>query len=230
MGGEAKTQPGLVIAVDGPSGAGKSTTARGVATRLGLRYLDTGAMYRAVTWWLLRRGVDVHDMAAVAALAGVPRLEVGTDPAMATIRIDGTDVAAAVRSAEVTAAVSAVSAVPRVRSWLVSVQQSLIGSGGIVVEGRDIGTVVEPDAALKVYLTATTEVRGKRRAAELTNGTPATAAADLARRDRLDSRRPVAPLAPAADAVHLDTSQLSLDEVIDAVVAMTEAHTHAESR
>ena len=132
---------GVVVAVDGPSGAGKSSVSRGVASALGLRYLDTGSMYRALTWWMLEHGVDVRDAGAVAALASKPELDVGTDPAAPTIRVDGMDVAGPIRTDRVTAAVSAVSAVPEVRARLVQLQRRAIGSGGIVVEGRDIGTV-----------------------------------------------------------------------------------------
>ncbi|HSA51851.1 MAG TPA: (d)CMP kinase, partial [Yinghuangia sp.] len=131
----------IVVAVDGPSGSGKSSVSRAVAQRLGLRYLDTGAMYRAMTWWMLHNGIDVHDAAAVAAAADKPELVSGTDPAAPTITADAADVAVPIRGPEVTAAVSAVSAVPEVRTRLVAMQRAVIGSGGIVVEGRDIGTV-----------------------------------------------------------------------------------------
>ena len=136
----------LVIAVDGTSGSGKSSTSRGVADRLGLRYLDTGAMFRAMTWWLLREGIDVRDTAAVAAAARRPTIESGTDPLGPTITIDGTDVSVEIRADEVNAAVSPVSAVPEVRARLLDLQREAIGGGGIVVEGRDIGSVVWPQA------------------------------------------------------------------------------------
>ena len=139
---------GVVVAMDGPSGSGKSSTSRGVAARLGLRYLDTGAMFRAMTWWMLERGVDVDDPGAVAAEADAPVLVSGTDPDAPTIRVGETDVAVPIRSQEVTSAVSAVSAVPEVRARLLREQRDIIGDGGIVVEGRDIGTVVAPDAAV----------------------------------------------------------------------------------
>lgn len=212
----------IVVAMDGPSGSGKSSTSRGVAQRLRLRYLDTGAMFRAVTWWMLQRGVDVEDPAAVAALAAGPRIESGTDPAAPTITVDGTDVAGPIRTAEVTSAVSAVSAVPEVRARLLREQRAIIGDGGIVVEGRDIGTVVAPDAAVKVYLTADPDARATRRSAELAGVDVDATQRDLIRRDRLDSGRATAPLAMAPDATHIDTTELTLEEVIGEVVALVE--------
>jgi CMP/dCMP kinase len=212
----------VVIAVDGPSGSGKSSTARGVANRLALRYLDTGAMYRAVTWGLLQRGVDVNDAEAVAAAAPDVHLEVGTDPARPTIAADGTDVAGPIRGPQVTASVSAVSAVPDVRTLLVDMQRKLIGTGGIVVEGRDIGAVVAPDAELKIFLTADSAQRAARRHAEI-GGEPkqvAATEADLARRDKFDSTRATSPLTQAADAVVIDTTKIGLDEVIDRIAGM----------
>ena len=212
---------GLVIAVDGPSGSGKSSTARGVATRLGLRYLDTGAMYRAMTWWMLEHGVDVSDADAVAAAAPGVTLEVGTDPIAPTIAVDGTDVAGPIRGPEVTTAVSAVSAVPGLRALLVQRQRELIGAGGIVVEGRDIGSVVVPEADLKVFLVADAQARAARRAAE--QGRSAEAAAthvDLLRRDQLDSSRAASPLQQASDAVVVDGTGMTLDEVVSYVSEM----------
>ena len=211
---------GVVVAMDGPSGSGKSSTSRGVATRLGLRYLDTGAQYRAMTWWMLEHGIDVDDAEAVAAKADAPVLVSGTDPARPTITVDGTDVAGPIRSAEVTKAVSAVSAVPEVRARLLREQRDIIGAGGIVVEGRDIGTVVAPDAPVKVYLTADPEARAARRTAELSGVTVESTQQDLIRRDRLDSGRATAPLTMADDAQHIDTTPYTLDEVIDRVVAL----------
>jgi CMP/dCMP kinase len=212
----------VVVAMDGPSGSGKSSTSRGVAVRLGLRYLDTGAMFRAMTWWMLKHGVDVEDADQVAAHAEDPVLVSGTDPAAPAISVDGTDVAGPIRSPEVTAAVSAVSAVPAVRARLLRDQRQIIGDGGIVVEGRDIGTVVAPAAEVKVYLTADPEARAARRTAEL-SGTDVTATqADLLRRDKLDSGRVAAPLTMADDALHIDTTPFSLDEVIEQVVALVE--------
>ncbi|MEU4832073.1 (d)CMP kinase [Streptosporangium sp. NPDC023615] len=205
---------GLVVAMDGPSGSGKSSASRGVARALGLRYLDTGAMYRAITWWMLQRGVDLADPGAIASLALDPVLTLGTDPDAPAVAVDGVDAAAPIRTAEVTAAVSAVSAVPEVRRRLVAEQREIIGSGGIVVEGRDIGTVVAPDAAVKIYLTASADARALRRTAELAGTTVEAQRAAMARRDTLDSTRATDPLAKAADAVELDTTALNLEEVV----------------
>ena len=212
----------LVIAVDGPSGSGKSTTARGVAERLGLRYLDTGALYRAATWAMLERGIDVDDPDAVATATSSVRLDVGTDPRRPAISADGVDVAGPIRGPAVTAAVSAVSAVAAVRRQLVALQRELIGDGGIVVEGRDIGAVVAPDADLKVFLTAQSAQRAARRHAETGGAADQVGAteADLARRDTLDSTRAASPLTQAADAVVVDTTELGLEDVIDHIVAM----------
>ncbi len=220
---------GVVVAMDGPSGSGKSSTSRGVAVRLGLRYLDTGAMYRAMTWWMLQHGVDVDDPAAVAAQADAPLLVSGTDPRAPTITVDGPDVAAAIREQAVTSAVSAVSAVPEIRARLVREQRDLIGDGGIVVEGRDIGTVVAPDAAVKLYLTADPAARAARRTAEQSGADVAAPQADLLRRDGIDSGRAASPLAMADDAHHLDTTPFTLDEVVDQVVALVEQSVTAES-
>ncbi len=212
----------VVVAMDGPSGSGKSSTSRGVATRLGLRYLDTGAMFRAMTWWLLQQGVDVNDPEAVAARVDAPVLVSGTDPNAPTITVDGVDVSGPIRTQEVTSAVSAVSAVPAVRERLLREQRDIIGSGGIVVEGRDIGTVVAPDAAVKVYLTADPEARAARRTAEMAGTTVQATQADLLRRDKYDSGRATAPLTMADDAHHIDTTPYTLDEVIDQVVALVQ--------
>ncbi|HET9761197.1 MAG TPA: (d)CMP kinase [Nocardioidaceae bacterium] len=214
---------GVVVAMDGPSGSGKSSTARGVAVRLGLRYLDTGAMYRAMTWWMLAHGVDVEDSAAVAARADAPLLVSGSDPQAPTITVDGVDVAGPIREQAVTSAVSAVSAVPEIRQRLLREQRDIIGDGGIVVEGRDIGTVVAPDAAVKVYLTADPAARAARRSAEQAGTDVAATQADLLRRDRFDSGRVTSPLAMADDAHHIDTTPFTLDEVVDQVVALVHA-------
>ena len=213
---------GVVVAMDGPSGSGKSSTSRGVAVRLGLRDLDTGAMYRAMTWWMLQHGVDVDDPAAVAAQADAPLLISGTDPQAPTITVDGTDVAAAIREQAVTSAVSAVSAVPEIRARLVREQRDLIGDGGIVVEGRDIGTVVAPDASVKLYLTADPAARAARRTAEHSGADVAATQADLLRRDGIDSGRAVSPLAMADDAHHIDTTPYTLDEVVDQIVVLVQ--------
>jgi cytidylate kinase len=208
--------------MDGPSGSGKSSTSRGVATRLGLRYLDTGAMFRAITWWMLEHGVDLDDPGAIAARAGEPVLESGTDPSAPTITVDGRDVAGPIRGQEVTSAVSAVSAVPEVRARLLEMQREIIGEGGIVVEGRDIGTVVVPGAPVKVFLTADPDARAARRTAELSGATVEATQQDLIRRDKLDSGRAASPLTMADDAHHIDTTSYTLDEVIEQVVALVE--------
>lgn len=210
----------LVIAIDGPSGSGKSSTSRGVAARLGLRYLDTGAMYRAVTWWMLDHGVDVSDAAAVAAHAGDPVVESGTDPLAPTISVDGVDVSVEIRGEAVNGAVSPVSAVPEVRDRLLQLQRAAAAEGGIVVEGRDIGSVVLPDAPVKVYLTADPEARAARRALEEGGSDVAATQASLLQRDAIDSTRATSPLVMADGAAHLDTTAYTLDEVIDQVVAL----------
>ncbi|UYM05183.1 (d)CMP kinase [Solicola gregarius] len=211
----------LVVAVDGPSGSGKSSTARGVAERLGLDYLDTGAMYRAVTWALLEAGVHVDDADAVAAAAKQVVLEIGSDPSDPTIRANGADVSGPIRGPHVTAAVSAVAAVPAVREQLVAEQRAIIaGSRGIVVEGRDIASVVAPDAAVKVYLVADAEARASRRTAELGGGDVSATRADLERRDSIDSSRTASPLRRADGAQIVDTTELSLEDVIDQIVRL----------
>ena len=217
----------VVVAMDGPSGSGKSSTARGVAIRLGLRYLDTGAQFRAITAWMLDHEVDLADPDAVAARALDPRLESGTDPVAPTITLDGADVSARVRSQEVTDHVSAVASVSAVRQRLLDVQRSIIAAaedgGGIVVEGRDIGSVVWPQATVKVYLTADPSARAARRTKEVGAGTVEATQADLLRRDTIDSGRAVAPAVVPEGAEHLDTTPYSLDEVIDQVVALVDA-------
>jgi CMP/dCMP kinase len=206
----------LVVAVDGPSGAGKSSASRGAASALGLRYLDTGSMYRGLTWWLLGQGVDTSDADAVGSLADEPVIEVGTDPRAPWTRVNGTDVSAAIRTREVTSAVSTVARVPRVRTHLIAQQREIIANGpGIVAEGRDIGTVVAPDAQVKVFLTAESAARADRRAAE-TSRSPTSTQVDQDRRDRLDA----AQSAKADDAVEIDSTRLDLDQVIDIIVRL----------
>jgi CMP/dCMP kinase len=213
----------LVVAIDGTSGSGKSSTSRGVADRLGLRYLDTGAMFRAMTWWMLRNGVDVHDAAAVAARCDEPEIVSGTDPLVPTITVDGADVAVAIRRDEVNAAVSPISAVPEVRARLLRLQREVIATdGGIVVEGRDIGSVVVPDAPVKVFLSADPGARAERRAAEQGIGDVRATRESLLARDRIDSGRATAPLVMADGAVHIDTTGHTLDDVIAQVVALVE--------
>ena len=221
---DPSTRP-LVVAIDGTSGSGKSSTSRGVAIRLGLRYLDTGAMFRAMTWWMLRHGVDVHDADAVAARVDEPQLVSGTDPQAPTITADGSDVAGPIRTDEVNAAVSPVSAVPAVRSRLLRLQREVIAADptGIVVEGRDIGSVVAPDAPVKVYLSADPAARASRRAAEQGGADVAATRESLLARDRIDSGRSTAPLVMADGAVHIDTTPYSLDEVIGLIAGLVES-------
>lgn len=210
----------LVIAVDGPAGTGKSTVSRGLARELNARYLDTGAMYRIVTLAVLRAGVDLADAEAVASTAAAIELAVGHDPDEDRSYLDGEDVSAEIRGDAVTKAVSAVSAVPAVRTRLVDIQRQLATrQGSVVVEGRDIGTVVLPDADVKIFLTASAEERARRRndqnkAAGLADDYEAVLA-DVKRRDHLDSTRAVSPLRPADDAVVIDTSTMTQPEVIE---------------
>jgi cytidylate kinase len=207
-----------VVAVDGPSGTGKSTVSRGVATALAARYLDTGAMYRAVTLAVLRAGVAPEDAEGVETVLTGADLEMGTDPATPSVLLDGAAVDAEIRTAEVTAAVSAVSAVPAVRRVLIAKQREIIGAGGIVVEGRDITTVVAPDAPVRVLLTASEEARAARRGAE--TGIEATDQAEaLRRRDTLDSRTTTfLTAAPGVDVV--DTTEMGRDAVVDHLLAL----------
>ena len=205
-----------VIAIDGPAGSGKSTVARAVAARLGMPYLDTGAMYRAVAFAAMRRGVDPEDAADVAKLTADLALQV-TD----RVLVDGVDATIEVRSPEVTRAVSVVAANPEVRKELVRRQREWAeahGSG--VVEGRDIGTVVFPEAPVKVYMTASDEERAQRRSQELLDMHYDDVAADIARRDHMDSTRSYAPLAVASDAVVVDTTTSTVDEVVELVLRL----------
>ncbi len=210
----------VVVAMDGPSGSGKSSTSRGVAAHLGLRYLDTGAQFRAVTAWMLEHGVDLADPRAIAERADQPVVESGTDPSAPTIAVDGRDVAEEIRSQEVTDHVSAVASVPEVRQRLLELQRTIIGTGGIVVEGRDIGSVVAPGAQVKVYLTADAAARAARRTAENGAGSVEATQADLLRRDAVDSGRAVAPAMMPDGAVHIDTTPFTLDEVVEQVVRL----------
>lgn len=213
-----------VIALDGPSGVGKSTTAKAVAQALGWQYLDTGAMYRATALALRRAGVGLEDRDGLErALAGLRIQQRGTREFLGD-----EDVSDAIRSPEVSRMVTPVSADGRVREVLVDQQRAIAGSGGWVVDGRDIGTVVFPDACCKVFLTASVEVRARRRALELeAKGTPqalAEVAADIQRRDLADSTRAVAPLRKAGDAVELDSGGLSLEEVVQWIVGLHRRH------
>jgi cytidylate kinase len=204
-----------VIAIDGPAGSGKSTVARQLAERLDLRYLDTGAMYRAVTFAALRRNIDPGDTETVGALARAVDLDVGLE----AVRVDGVDATIEIRGPEVTRAVSIVASNADVRAELVARQREWAHRhDGGVIEGRDIGSVVFPDAELKVYLDARPEVRANRRSKEVTDLDYETVAADLARRDALDQGRTSSPLTRAGDAVELDTSDLEVDEIVALIV------------
>lgn len=209
----------LVVAIDGPAGTGKSSVSKGLARGLGARFLDTGAMYRIVTLAVLRAGVDPTDAQAVGETASDVQLSVGYDPDDSSFYLAGEDVSTEIRGDDVTRAVSAVSAVPTVRTRLVDIQREMAeGPGSIVVEGRDIGTVVFPDAPVKIFLTASAETRAQRRNAQnvqagLVDDYPAVLA-DVRRRDHLDSTRAVSPLRAAEDAIVVDTSDMTENEVI----------------
>ena len=221
-----------MIAVDGPAGSGKSSVCRQVADRLGLRYLDTGAMYRAMTWAMLDAGVDVDDPRAVIGAIDAVSIISGTDPLAPTIHVGDIDVAGPIRGDEVTGAVSAVSAVPAVRERLVEIQRREVSDAtaagaGIVVEGRDITTVVLPDADLKVFVTADAAERARRRAAQDEQLGKDTVDVEQTRtalleRDAKDSGRETSPLSVAPDAVVVDTTRMTLDEVVNHVVALVD--------
>jgi len=211
----------LIIAIDGPSGAGKGTVARAVAARLGYRHVDTGAMYRALAWKALHDGLDLSDEASVAAVAERARFDVEGG----RITIDGHDVATAIRTPEMDRASAMVARHPAVRRVLVARQRSYGQGGGVVMEGRDIGTVVFPDADVKIYLDASPEERARRRAADPAhtssrNSQLSDVATALAERDRSDSTRTASPLAVAPDAVVMDTTGLPVDRVVEQVLTL----------
>jgi CMP/dCMP kinase len=214
----------VVVAIDGPAGSGKSTVARRVAELAGLRYLDTGATYRAVTLALQRRGIPVDDQEAVADAAKAVdlALELPPGPAgVARVLLDGAEPGPALRTPEVNATVSAVAAVPAVRELLVGLQRSLVGVGGIVVEGRDIGTVVWPDAEVKVFLTAAEHERARRRTGDSDGG--GETAETLARRDAIDSGRSASPTRAAADALVIDSTTRTIDQVVGQILDLIAA-------
>ena len=213
----------LIIAIDGPSGAGKGTVARAIANELGYRHVDSGAMYRAVGWQALRDGVPLDDDVAVAALATAARIEVSNTQ----VTIDGVDVTRQIRTPEVDRAAAAVARLPRVRSVLVDRQRAMAANGGIVMEGRDIGTVVFPDADVKLYLDASPEERARRRASDPAHtGVPAAVsevATLLTQRDQIDRTRAVSPLYAAADALVVDTTGRSVEDIVKQVLRVLDA-------
>ena len=216
--------PAIIVAIDGPSGAGKGTVARALAARLSYHHIDTGAMYRAVAWKAVHEKLDLHDEDALANLARRAEIDVSDG----AVRIDGHDVRQAIRTPEIDSAAAAVARQPRVREVLIGQQREMGARGGVVMEGRDIGTVVFPRAEVKVYLDATPEERARRRAHDPAHaaGKGTTVVQDvasaLAARDNSDRTRAASPLAIAADAVVIDTTGLSIDEVVDRVMALVQ--------
>lgn len=214
-----------ILAIDGPAGAGKSTVVRQVAQKLRLLYLDTGAMYRAVTWLVLQSGIPIDDEAGVAELVSQCQIDISGDPTRMSVYINGEDVTQAIRSLEVTAHVSAIAAQPAVRRELVKRQQAYGRRGGIVMDGRDIGTHVFPDAELKIYLTASVQERARRRQQDLQNQGQAEITLEaleqsIYERDLKDSTRRFAPLRKAADAIEIQTDDLTIDEVVARIIGL----------
>jgi cytidylate kinase len=223
MGAEANGAKTLIIAIDGPSGAGKGTIARELAARLRYRHVDTGAMYRAVAWKAIAEGLDLQDESAVAALSERARFDLEAGRAI----IDGSDVSQAIRTPEIDAAATTVARHPAVRRVLVARQQDIGRSGGVVMEGRDIGTVVFPDADVKIYLDASPEERARRRASDpahrsSTGAALSEVATALAERDRSDSTRAASPLSMAADAILIETTGVGIESVVERVMAIVE--------
>jgi cytidylate kinase len=215
----------FVVAIDGPAASGKSTTARQVAERLSFRHLDTGAMYRALTWKALASGVDPADRAALGALAEATAFTFSPGPSGDRLLVDGEDVAERIREPAVTRSVSLVASVPAVRRRLVRLQREIARGGPCVVEGRDIGTVVFPDAPVKIFLIASIEERARRRREELAGERPSVEdlAEEIRRRDAMDEGREDSPLRPAPDAIPLDTTGLTVEEVVEAIVRAVRA-------
>ena len=206
-----------VIAIDGPAGSGKSTVAQALASRLNLHYLDTGAMYRAVAFAVIQKQIDIHDVEKVIQTAKSLDLQLTQESCV----VNGIEATEEIRGQEVTLLVSQVAAVPEVRAEMVKRQRTWAEErNGGVMEGRDIGSVVFPDASLKIYLTASEEVRAQRRAAEIEEGDVASIAADIERRDTVDTQRSASPLMEAEDAIVVDTSEMTLEQVVDHVIEL----------
>ena len=206
-----------VIAIDGPAGSGKSTVAQALAARLNLHYLDTGAMYRAVAFAVIQKQIDIHDIEKVIQAAKSLDLQLTQESCV----VNGIEATEEIRGQEVTLLVSQVAAVPEVRAEMVKRQRTWAEErNGGVMEGRDIGSVVFPDASLKIYLTASEEVRAQRRAAEIEEGDVASIAADIERRDTVDTQRSASPLMEAEDAIVVDTSEMTLEQVVDHVIEL----------
>lgn len=208
----------ISVAIDGPSGAGKSSLAKRLAADLGFVYVDTGAMYRAIGLYAVRQGANLHDAAAVAALLPQIRLDIRLEGGAQHVYLNGEDVSAAIRAEQIGMAASAVSAHGPVRAFLLETQRSLAAGQNVLMDGRDIGTVVLPNATVKIFLTASAEARARRRCKELQEkGQPAdyaTVLADIRQRDEQDTHRAIAPLRQAADAIRIDTSEIDFEQSV----------------
>jgi cytidylate kinase len=219
-------QKSLVVAIDGPAGAGKSTVAKHIADALGYLYIDTGAMYRAATWLVMQENVNLQDLEGIVKLIAAAKIELRllqtSDGKRTSVFVNGEDVTREIRTQQVTRLVSPVSAVPGVRQHLVAQQQEMADRGGVVMDGRDIGTVVLPKADIKIFLTASPEIRAERRLKELTemgeDAQYASLLAEIKDRDRQDSTRLVAPLRQAQDAIPINTDNLNIDQVVERIL------------
>ena len=227
------TRRKLIIAIDGPAGSGKSTVGKKVAERLGYLYVDTGAMYRAAAWKALQMKISLDDVAAVTQLVRHTQMRLACDHQRFQISIDGVDVTRAIRAAEVSDASSRISTIAAVRRELVAQQQHLGKHGGVVMEGRDIGTVVFPDAEVKIFLDATPEARGERRyIEEVRRGKPVSRESTIKAvrgRDRRDASRKASPMKPAREAAYIDTTRLTVDQVVEKVLALVAGARKASS-